>query len=279
MGTDSKNITQHPDGSSSFSVLSGSKDHFVVYEFKRDKEGQYYFVIHNREPALNQKVHGSNKFEMNNKTYGKTTVEIKVDIGMIQDENFLRGTILKQTDMKKSYQTIEAHLLNKGGIILESDLEKEIVVLRKQRDAEIKPLQEKHYKAGELVLNRRNQAKPDREALKAANEAERKVRSELENINAKWHKIITDKQKELIHDPHFHSLQTFGTCSESCLTGPEKQMAGEETRKKLKLHSMNSLVGQLKKTKFSNPTQRAQADLIIHTLSPIRIKELEEKLA
>ncbi len=51
-------------------------------------------------------------------------------------------------------------------------------------------------------------------------------------------------------DPAFHTTQSFGTCSESNLTGPEKELAKPETLKALKLFTILQLTDKISKSRW-----------------------------
>lgn len=256
---DSDLVVHHADGSSSFSIPGGSSNHYILYEFKRDPQGNFYFIIHNRDSA-DETIHGPLEYQMNNKIYAKTSVAIKVDKNLIQDKFFIKTLLdsMNQDQMEKPYQSIKDHLLAKGAEIQISSQEKELRNIKERMD-----------KIEEETRNRLGPANLQ-ETLKG---------------NALWMSLHSDYKKKfeqlIENDPGFHSKQVYATCAESCLTGPEKSMATMKMRRQIKLYSIITLTAKLEKATLENkisPHEKEHIYFLQHTLLPKRQDELKEKI-
>jgi hypothetical protein len=214
-------------GYTTFSIPGGHEKHAVCYELRRSQD-EYYFIVHNRgEGCENKKMHGNIHFIDNDsgRIYRRTQVAIKVDPQTLNKEFFCE--LLKcqhqSASMDKSYQVIIEHLLNNGGgEVMVSETEKKYAELNKQ-------INEKALEAASKNM------------LYTPSESEsaemKKLRSELIN-----------------NDPNFYPQQVFGTCTDSCLSQPEKGLASSETRKQLRQFSLVQLTKEIQEDTLVSQT-------------------------
>lgn len=209
----SNRVVHLKDGGASFSISGGWLSHSVTYEIKMipdaHRQPRYYFVIHNRGEGLNHKMHGKVCFlDSQGVEYRKTSLEIEVPLQALS-ESFLKKLISSNKALNRhaAYNCIQQYLLDKGGVVQQSHAEKKWVQLHHQ-----------------LAFNQS-------EGLR------KRLRMEMKAC-----------EKKLIHeDPSFHSIQMFGTCTESNATGPEKKMASLRARDQLKLYTIQKMTEDVNK--------------------------------
>lgn len=271
---ESKKVVHHPDGSTSFSVPLGHAKHLAIYEFKRDQNGQYSFIIHNRGEGNEDKIHGENEFKLNGKTYAKTSVTINVTKEMISDPQFLVKLYmgLGQKDMKMPYQAIDEFLIQKGGKVLESPLEQEINVMKEKKNESVRSLEDKRT---EILAKMKTSDEPTQ--LELAKQL-MNVNNQIQKEENKWNDLIAQKRKLLINEPGFHSVQQYDTCSESAISGPEKGMISSKTRDQLKLRTIKTLIDQVKTAKFDEKDSN-NAWFVTERMALYRIDELRKKIS
>ena len=205
----------HTKGYSCFTIPGGFLGHAVTYEFQRSVDGKYFFVIHNRGAGLNDaEIHGKTMM-YNDVTYARTSVKIAVTKEQIENPDFLKRLVV-------------AKELSSGMPAVYEDI-------RRFLSCGFPP---------ELQIEMSNLEK---EFLKMME----KLSHSSDNRSDAYLKLRQDLRKtfrQLIHeDPAYHSIQVFGTCTESNLTGPEKAMASPKVRRKLKLFTIDCLAQQVVK--------------------------------
>lgn len=219
----SKRVTHLEDGTATFSIPGGWHNpngiaHAVTYEFRMKKnengEEQYSFVIHNRgerspEASLNGTFHGHDSYEIGNKRYEKTRIEIEVSKEALQDKKFLESLLRLnvyastpadgKTLLLHPYREIHNHLiLSNGGKFAENEVTKiRNKLLELMGSGSLTPEEQQ----ASLML---------------------------------YYKLLET-------DPDYHSLQFRGTCTDSNATGVEKDMATPTTHRCLKLFTINQL--------------------------------------
>lgn len=190
----------------SFVVAGGTKQHIIVYEFKKVGD-EYYFMVHNRGIGVRDfRLHGEVRFThpITNHEYVKSIVTIRASKQAIQDSEFLRLLIEARfsSDPHLPYDLIYGQFIRSGqGEIVESRAEQ---ILRKLN-------REVHN----LLLQDR----------------------EIDKIREKMVKLLP-------FAPEFNFIQLYDTCAESNLT-PEKSIAPIQTRVALKGYSIAELIRDL----------------------------------
>lgn len=215
----SKRVVHLEGGGSSFSIPGGWLRHSVTYEIKMVPDGKhhprYFFVIHNRGQGVEHKLHGNIQFrDSEGAVYRKTSLEIEVPLQALS-EPFLKKLMqsTRATKNTPAYQCIEQFLLAKGGKIQQS------------------PTEIRWYRLRNHIDHLKNHAFENRDPL-------------LRRL----YREMKDCEKKLMHeDPRFHSIQMFGTCTESNATGPEKKMASPKARDQLKLYTIQKMTANVKK--------------------------------
>lgn len=85
-------------------------------------------------------------------------------------------------------------------------------------------------------------------------------------------------ERVIQYDPAFHTMQNFGTCMESSLTGPEKAMASPQLRRELKLASINLLAEEVARARVLRPRQFREREILLKH-HRFRQQQLSEKIA
>lgn len=125
-------ITLLENGSTCFSIAGGWNQHYVGFQFIRDKAGSYYFSLENRDgPSQDPRFHGWIGFYHQDKMYTKSRVHIKVELDSISDPDFLLFLInnanldSKEASAFSVYNYLYNHLMIKGkGRIVETENER-----------------------------------------------------------------------------------------------------------------------------------------------------------
>ncbi|MBA3722633.1 MAG: hypothetical protein H0W88_09560 [Parachlamydiaceae bacterium] len=203
----SPNVVELEDGATCFVIPGGWKEHYISYEIRKNKDGTYEFIIHNRgRHSDDERFHGNLSFAIGDKTYARTRVPIRVDKDVIQNSEFLNFLLTSKHEPKGSdvYDGIYKRLIVKGnGKILISENEEKL-----QR----------------ITLNYLyNESLSDEEKEKIKMMIQQLVKS----------------------DPNFHSQQLFGTCTESNWVTTLKEMAPKSVLKNLKLFRLMNMVDEM----------------------------------
>jgi len=245
--TDSKDVVyvaSNNQSYTSFTIPGGYKTHAITYEFQRDtKTGIYYFVIHNRGSGTSDsELHGRKIVDYRtNLRYCRTSVRIEVSKDAICDPEFLEKLLMaKHTakSMNVAYTAIKEHLATGSPLQLKiekSKNEEPLLELDKAITA----------KEQEIAMLKKHEQTPEQEKRL------QKASQECFDMRAKENSF----RRDLIdNDPNWHTIQSFGTCTESSLTGPEKRMASPQVRRKIKLYTIDSLAKRVALYFFlSNP--------------------------
>lgn len=239
---------------SSFSFPGGYEEHVVSFECQHDANGQYFFVIHNRGEAVDDpEIHGRAMITRPEQIYAKTSVKIAVSLQQLKNPEFL-GDLMKamnQPTMAPCYAAIKKHLLQGNGsnIIVSQE---EIAYLAK-------------WTSYQELLQKIEKSEPANFALQ---EAAKAILTELEAL----------ADRLIQQDPAYHTVQILGTCSESSLTGPEKAMASAQTRRKIKLFTIDQLANHVARSRIIRPRHfRDRKILLAH--HKFRRQQLTEKIA
>lgn len=261
----------------SFSIPGGCFQHATSYEFRKENN-DYFLIIHNKGSGLeDDNIHGpvEQSFDSENRPiYSKTSVYIKVDKDALMDEKFLKKLVKSSYSLSMSrggYKVIKENLIKtqKGNIETisgeeqYSKLKKEYSKINaKCKDLRIEYTQlEKSSPQNKILLERK---KKEREAL----------RLQLEDLHSQ---MLTAFDEIVKNDKRncYHSIQNYGTCTASCLTGAEKNMASVQTRRKLKLATIQIMTNEVKNAIYVNPI--ARKEILKH--SEFRIQELNTRIA
>ncbi|MBA3721557.1 MAG: hypothetical protein H0W88_04055 [Parachlamydiaceae bacterium] len=207
---DSSNVITLENGDRSFIFPGGWHKHYISYEIKKTKSGDYEFIIHNRgEKSDDTRFHSSFTQKIGDKTYARTRVPIRISKESLQNRDFVTFLVQAKKNSSSSgtlvYDKLYKHLIEDGkGQIILSEEEKLINILRG-------------------IINPYSLNKDDKTKIDV---------------------FIED----LIHaDPNFHSLQLFGTCGESNLTTTEKDRADNSIHRTLKFYTLAGFVEEIKR--------------------------------
>lgn len=259
-------FVKHPEGNyTSFSFPGGSGrswtrlPHGVLFEMRYYlASDQFLFLMHNRGKGIRYQgplriLYAANK-------YCKTTVAIKATQKQLTDKDFLAELIclrFSAGDMQEVFAVLFKHFGSEAPFLI-SPLEKEVL----QRHSELRVL------------------KKDIEELQKAREKSENVTRQIKELVEKKfaleNHIIQQEEKLVATDPHFHSIILFGSCVRASLTGPEKLMASDNTRRKVKLFAVELLARKLSDMK-SDSSQQAEDKAMALQHSEARIGELRAK--
>ncbi|MBA3722269.1 MAG: hypothetical protein H0W88_07700 [Parachlamydiaceae bacterium] len=206
----STHLVTSENGDKSFILPGGWTKHYISYEFKKNKDGTYEFIIHNRGDNNNdERFHGSLRQKIGEKTYARTRVPIRISKELMQNRDFLsfivkEGTSNAVNDGKTVYDGFHRHLFELG--------------------------------KGQVVISEQEKMA---EALLQLNKDKTLTQEQREKNLETIHQIIKS-------DPNFHSIQLHGTCGESNQTSTEKDKASPAVHQALKLCSLTGLIDNVK---------------------------------
>jgi hypothetical protein len=231
---------QHPkraieldDGSRTFCVPGGKRQDPLCYEFKKDAEGSYIFFIHNcsSDQSGNRLLLGKDfdPFELDGRIYGKTSIGIKFkNKEKLVNEEFLTNLFKAERsgNTEKAYQIITNYLLSGDN-------------------------------PGTIV------ASPEEMKLqKCCREIER---MDPEKDNKKLIKRREQLRMAVVEkDRSFSSLERYGSSLECNFACAERAMASLETRRKLRYHTILSIVSAIKDKAFLYQKAEDAAAIIRH---------------
>ncbi|MBA3722634.1 MAG: hypothetical protein H0W88_09565 [Parachlamydiaceae bacterium] len=201
-------VVKLENGTTSFVIPGGWTGHYISYEIRKNKDGTYEFIIHNRGDQSNdERFHGKVTFVHGNKTYARTRVPIRVSKKVLENSKFLDFIINAQRSDthtgKQVYDKFYEHLIRGNEEILVSE-------------------NEKHIKS--LIELSKNESLPT---------------EQKEKIKTLIFQLIKT-------DPNFHSRQLYGTCTESNATTPEKDMASKGIQRLLKLYTISGITDDIR---------------------------------
>lgn len=233
--------------------FSPTKTHTILFECRLTKENNYFFVIHNRGEGLNDNdIHGPIAIiSSTNKKYAKTSVPIRVSKAQILDRKFLTGLLFQlygAENINDVYTFIKSHLALNTTKTIES-----AISLQEQTALEKKQTINMITKNIADIQKEPIQTISQRDMLKKL--AEEKIKARNEYFYLRLALIQSDN--------NYHSIQQFGTCVDSCLTGPEKQMASRTLHRKLKLFSIEALAQDLKSATLASPQAEDDKELLL----------------
>lgn len=256
---DSPKVVHVQNSYSSFSFPAGSRSHTISLECQRDAKGQYFFVIHNRGEAANDpELHGKTVFYWPEGTYARTSVKIAVSLEQIKNSEFL-SDLMKAKDastMDPCYSAIKKHLLQPNGtnIVVSED------------EISFKAKQAPYFELLDQIDDL-EKSEPSSPALPKLKEIEKRMAPELRAL----------AERIIQTDPGFHTIQNFGSCIESNLTGPEKAMASPQIRRELKLASINLLAREVARSRVIRPRQFGERAILLKH-HQFRQQQLSEKI-
>ncbi|MBA3722866.1 MAG: hypothetical protein H0W88_10770 [Parachlamydiaceae bacterium] len=204
-------ITTFDNGTQSFVIPGGWKGHYVSYEFRKNSDGTLDFILHNRgDQCSDSRFHGTLEYKSGDKTYRRTSVPIRVSKEVLQNPEFISFLV---TEANSSVRDSKA-----------------VSVYNKLYDFLITK--------GKGVIQTSEQEKLLTHLIPLSN-----------NLALGEYKDAIDStiMKLIKSDPHFHSLQLFGTCVESNSTPPEKSLAPPSVHRALKSYGLGKRVHQLNK--------------------------------
>jgi len=259
-----------PGGSSG---SPGHVGHSMLFEMRLAAKG-YSFIIYDRANSCLRNIPHLKEFasniihinEENQKRYSKTVIEIQTTKEKLLDREFLTNFILYRfsnffgylsADLEGVYTRIKSHFKVDGGVpLMMSTSEQEI----SKKQQEIKLLDVEI----QCLSNKKLEEEEDKISLRKLVEEKLRVKDVVHQMQ----KVVV-----LTHDT-YHSSQKLGTCSVSCLTGIEKQIASPQLRRKIKLHLIMRFSQQLLDSNFST-YQFSQDKHILLQHSHWRIQTLQ----
>lgn len=242
---------------------SGETAHFLLYEIRRDATDNYFFVIHDRDPLKGgtcaEFQSGIAYLSQEGKKYKKTSFVIKTALHTVIDKEFLTFLLVTKymgQNIEEVYSGVKRYLqeatVAKFPLVV-SRTEQQVIDYRRQMIS--------LDKATEMIDAKNS------EVLKQLGQQKMALRDA---------RLLLEEQL-MQEDPSFHSLDIYGTTSESCLTGPEKLMASAQLRRIIKRDGVRSLAEALKNAQNLSPTlQEDKALLLEH--SRWRLNQLETKI-
>ncbi|MBA3722631.1 MAG: hypothetical protein H0W88_09550 [Parachlamydiaceae bacterium] len=224
----SPDVVTLENGTTTFVIPGGWRGHYISFEFRKNQDGTFEFVIHNRgENSDNKKFHGDLTFSHDGKRYARTRIPIRVTKEVLQNPEFLTfliehaNTSAIDSTGASVYDKIHEYLIEKGqGKILISDQEKLATSLHKFFNA--------------------NSVKMDPSLIK-----KREILYQI-----------------LKSDPNFHSYQLFGTCGESNMTSVEDEMAPKNVHRALKFYTLGGFIDQMMERYLLNYSESEDIDKI-----------------
>lgn len=243
-------VTSKEGNYACFSFPGGHRSHYVTYEAQyHPTSGRYFFIIHNRgDGSSDKELHGSLEIRTAEGTrYKRTSVKIEVSLEQLKDPEFL-GNLYKKMwtakTMSEGYKVIKKHLLKKDPISM-----RPLNIVMSPQETKCIHYEDRVNKCSQAIeeyAQKDHLTKQERELLRGA-------RSQKKHLERR---IKTLKAFLVSHDPAFHSLQTFGTCTESNSTSPEKSMASSSVRRELKLFTIDQLANELSDLVFLSKEQQ-----------------------
>lgn len=242
---------------SSFSFPVGCRTHTISLECQHDATGQHFLVIHNRgEASDDPEIHGKTVLYWPEGIYARTSVKIAVSLEQIKNPEFLSDLMKAKEEptMSPCYAAIKKHLLQANGANIVVSQDEAIF------QAKLAPYKE--------LVDEIEACEPNSAALPVLTKIQKTMILELDAL----------AEKLIQSDSAFHTLQNFGTCIESNLTGPEKAMASPQIRRELKLASINLLAREVARSRVIRPRQFREREMLLKH-HRFRQKQLSEKIA
>ena len=236
----------------SFPFPGGHRKHYLTFEAQyHPNTGDYFFIIHNRgQGNFDTDLHGALALRTSDGTlYKRTSVKLKVSLEQLKNPELLGGLYKKMwsaNNIEKTYKVIKKHLLapDLSNIIMSPQEKKWLEYTDKLK--KYQHVIDKYAKAANLTVKEKEQLA--------------RARSHKEDLKPK----MKTMQAYLIKkDPAFHSLQAFGTCTESNSSSPEKTMASASVRRELKLFTIDQLAKEVSSLIFLTEAQQRDRNLAL----------------
>lgn len=255
----------------SFTFPGGHRKHYLTFEVQfHPAGGDYYFIIHNRGDGHSDKdLHGKLGIRtLDGSIYKRTSVKLKVTLEQLKDPELLGGLYQKMwssKNIKDTYKIIKKHLLKMDpvtkrplNIVMSPQETKWIAYLDKLKKCD---------KVLEKYAQAENLTKEDKENLAKAKSEKKHLQHRIKALQA----FLVSK------DPAFHSIQSFGTCTESNSSSPEKSIVSAAVRRELKLFTMDQLAQELSSLIFLNKEQQSHRKLALEHYQE-RSEQLMQKI-
>lgn len=234
-------VVELEDGSRTFSIpggwRGGSGNHSISYEFLQ-KNGKFYFIIHNRgDKSLDPRFNLTSKFEQDGKTFSKTSTVIEItDINILKDKDFLNSLIAPMIIHEINYYSDDSAYYS---------IDKHLIKSGK----------------GKIVLT-----DDDKQFTKLCKLLDHSMlnNTDKENIKKTTFRLIQG-------NPHYKSLQLYGTCTESNVTTPEDSMAPLSVRRALKIFTISGMINKIFKKVYKEDNLN-----LLKTHSINKLLELEQ---
>lgn len=243
--------------------ISQETAHFLLFEVRRDAADNYFFVIHDRDTpkgTCEEFQNGIFYLSEEGKRYKKTSFVVRTALHTLIDKEFLTFLLVTKymgQNIEELYAGIKRYLQESTSAkfpLVISTTEKQVI----------------DYRVQMISLDKATEAlkASDRELLKQLGQQKMALRTARLRL----------EQKLMQEDPSFHSLDRYGTASESCLTGPEKLMASAQLRRIIKRDGIRTLAEALEKAPPLSATMQEDQVLLLNH-SRWRLNQLEEKIA
>lgn len=243
-------VKSHEGDYTCFAFPGGHSKHYMTFEVQyHPASGDYFFIIHNRGDGSSDKLlHGALAITSPDGTsYKRTSVKLKVFLEQLKNPE-LSGNLYKEMwttkDTGEIYKIIKKSLLKRDpdtkrplNIIASHQEEKWIRNLDKLEKCN--KVIDKYAEAEKLTVK-------ERERLTRAKSQKRHLKHRIKSLEA----FLVSR------DPAFHSLQSFGTCTESNSSSPEKSIASAAVRRELKLFTIDQLANEISNLAFLNRKQK-----------------------
>lgn len=283
---ESKWVVKLPDGSCSFTIPLTSNEknvggHYISLELKKFTDNSYQVIIHNRGGKGDyEELYGNLALQQpDGQIYGKTSIAMNVTKEELSNREFIKGLVEsfrqpldKYNELFRTYFPLDQKVGPKEKErIVRSSEEKELTDLINEE----KKMNERLDKLSDRRINtyfQKNQ------------QAGTQERAEIDREQADLKATIQlhqERKKELSdhlcrNDPSFHTIQTMGSCTESNATGSEKAMASDQTRRALKLFTIQKITEEISNTSLPD-IYKADAEVMqLHAL--VRIQGLKQKI-
>ncbi|MBA3720796.1 MAG: hypothetical protein H0W88_00155 [Parachlamydiaceae bacterium] len=210
----SPNVVLLDDGTTTFVMPGGWDQHYISYEIRKNPDGTYEFIIHNRgSGSSDENFHGDLNIENNGKTYARTRVPVRITKKDLTNTLFLNFLIKSTTSTCTTTNELNTRQEVYSRLKTYLDPRKNVIISEEEKLAQ---------KLEYIIKDESNNFTPDQIA-------------DLKKLQFQLIKL----------DPNFHSKQLFGTCTESNQTTPEKEMAPKWVHRSLKLHTITGLTNEI----------------------------------
>lgn len=205
----SNKVTRLKNGALCIFIPSGWIQHRVTFEIRKDRD-KWFFLIHNRGHLVDDaRLHGNVGVYYQGKTYKKTIVTIETTKQNLLDPDFI-GSLF--------YQKCRGTANEEGWKATYEALYQYFIVQRK----------------GTIIVSQH-----ERDLIATRQRLDQPATAEeIILLNVLMIKIMLDA-------PEFNATQLYGSCSESGVTTPEKEMASPRVRQVIKHYTLSRLIQNL----------------------------------